>query len=92
MDFSIFLISSYGWLKSDDTSYHEDYDYYKVNSPFAVDEKVLKKELAKRNIRTNSAVNRGSVENPHSLEKLEEIKDNMVLTDSDFDFGKERTL
>ena len=74
-----------GWLKSDDPSYHEDYDYIKVNSPFAVDEKVLQKELAKRNIRTNSEVNNGAAEKPQSSEKLEEVKDDMVLTDSDFD-------
>lgn len=81
-----------GWLKSDDTSYHEDYDYYKVNSPFAVDEKVLKKELAKRNARTNNDIGGRTVESPQTPAKLEEIKDDMVLTDSDFDFGKERTL
>ena len=85
VNFSIFLISSYGWLKSNDPSYHVDYDYYKVNSPFAVDEKVLQKELAKRNIRTNSEVNNGAAEKPQSSEKLEEVKDDMVLTDSDFD-------
>ena len=80
-----------GWLKSDDPSYHEDYDYSKVNSPFAVDEKVLEKELEKRNARTNSEDSGRIVEKPQSLEKLE-VKDDMVLTDSDFDFGKERTL
>lgn len=75
-----------GWLKSDDPSYYEDYDYYKVNSPFAVDEKVLQKELAKRhNIGTNSAVDGRIAGEPQSLEKLEEVKDDMVLTDSDFD-------
>lgn len=81
-----------GRLKSDAAYYHEDYDYYKVNSPFAVDEKVLQKELAKRNIRTNSEVTNRIVENLQTPPKLEEIKDDMVLTDSDFDFGKERTL
>lgn len=74
-----------GWLKSDDTSYHEDYDYSKVNSPFAVDKKVLEKELEKRSARTNSEVNGRVVENPQTPAKLEEIKDDMVLTDSDFD-------
>ena len=81
-----------GWLKSYDASYHEDYDYSKVNSPFTVDEKVLEKELEKRNARTNSEVTNRIVENLQTPPKLEEIKDDMVLTDSDFDFGKERTL
>ena len=81
-----------GWLKSDDPSYHEDYDYIKVNSPFAVDEKILEKELEKRNARTNSEVTNRIVENLQTPPKLEEIKDDMVLTDSDFDFGNERTL
>ena len=57
-----------------------------------MDEKVLKKELEKRNIRTNSEVDGRIAGEPQSLEKLEEVKDDMVLTDSDFDFGKERTL
>lgn len=74
-----------GWLKSDAPWYHEDYDYSKVNSPFAVDKKVLEKELEKRNTRANSEVDSRIVEKPQQLEKLEEIKDNMVLTDSDFD-------
>ena len=74
-----------GWLKSYDASYHEDYDYSKVNSPFTVDEKVLEKELEKRNARTNSAVDGRIAGEPQSLEKLEEVKDDMVLTDSDFD-------
>ena len=37
-----------GRLKSDAAYYHEDYDYIKVNSPFAVDEKVLKKEIGEK--------------------------------------------
>lgn len=81
-----------GWLKSYDASYHEDYDYSKVNSPFTVDEKVLEKELEKRNARANNAVDGRIAGEPQSLEKLEEVKDDMVLTDSDFDFGNERTL
>ena len=81
-----------GRLKSDAAYYHEDYDYIKVNSPFAVDEKVLKKELEKRNIRTNSEVDGRIAGEPQSLEKTRRSKDDMVLTDSDFDFGKERTL
>lgn len=56
-----------------------------MNSPFAVDEKILQKELEKRNARTNSAVDGRIAGEPQSLEKLEEVKDDMVLTDSDFD-------
>ena len=36
-----------GWLKSDDPSYHEDYDYIKVNSPFAVMRKYWRKNWRK---------------------------------------------
>lgn len=74
-----------GWLKSDAPWYHEDYDYSKVNSPFAVDKKVLEKELEKRSARTNSEVTNRIVENLQTPPKLEEIKDDMVLTDYDFD-------
>ena len=55
-----------------------------MNSPFAVDKKVLEKELEKRNTRANSEVNSEPVGKEATLEK-QEIKDNMVLTDSDFD-------
>ena len=45
----------------------------------------MQKELEQRNARTNSAVDGRIAGEPQSLEKLEEVKDDMVLTDSDFD-------